>query len=39
MLGFTFVALGIMGVGERVTRIEGVGLIAGYAGFIYFLLP
>ncbi|WP_232701013.1 calcium/sodium antiporter [Halobacterium wangiae] len=39
MLGFTFVALGIMGVGERVTRVEGVGLIAGYAGFIYFLLP
>jgi cation:H+ antiporter len=39
MLGFTFVALLVMGVGDRVTRFEGVGLIAGYGGFLYFLLP
>jgi cation:H+ antiporter len=39
MLTFTFVALGIMGLGDRVTRFEGVGLLAGYFGFVYFLLP
>jgi len=39
MLGFTFVALGLMAFGDSITRVEGVGLIGGYAGFLYFLLP
>ncbi|MFC3478484.1 calcium/sodium antiporter [Halobacterium litoreum] len=39
MLGFTFVALGLMAFGDRITRIEGVALIGGYVGFLYFLLP
>jgi cation:H+ antiporter len=39
MLAFTVVALGMMGLGERITRVEGIGLVAGYVGFIYFLLP
>jgi len=39
MLGFTFVALGLMAVGDSIGRIEGVGLLGGYAGFVYFLLP
>ncbi len=39
MLAFTFVALGLMALGDSITRIEGVGLIGGYVGFVYFLLP
>ncbi|SEW05427.1 calcium/sodium antiporter [Halobacterium jilantaiense] len=39
MLGFTFVALGMMAFGDNIGRVEGVGLLAGYAGFVYFLLP
>ncbi|MCG1002365.1 MULTISPECIES: calcium/sodium antiporter [Halobacterium] len=39
MLGFTVAALAIMALGERITRVEGAGLIAGYVGFVYFLLP
>ncbi|MXR22318.1 calcium/sodium antiporter [Halobacterium bonnevillei] len=39
MLGFTVVALAMMALGDRITRIEGFGLLAGYVGFLYFLLP
>jgi len=39
MLAFTVAALAIMALGERITRIEGAGLLVGYAGFVYFLLP
>jgi cation:H+ antiporter len=39
MLAFTFAALGLMTVGDRISRVEGVGLLAGYVGFLYFLLP
>jgi len=39
MLGFTFVALGLMAVGDTIGRVEGAGLIGGYVGFLYFLLP
>jgi len=39
MLGFTFVALGLMAFGDSITRVEGVGLLGGYVGFLYFLLP
>ncbi|MFB6269682.1 MAG: calcium/sodium antiporter [Halobacterium sp.] len=39
MLAFTVVALGMMGLGERVTRFEGLALVGGYVGFLYFLLP
>ena len=39
MLAFTVVALGMMGLGDRITRYEGLGLVAGYVGFLYFLLP
>ncbi|MGB9963814.1 calcium/sodium antiporter [Halobacterium hubeiense] len=39
MLGFTVVALASMAFGDRITRVEGAGLVAGYAGFVYFLLP
>jgi cation:H+ antiporter len=39
MLAFTFVALGLMAFGDSIGRVEGVGLIGGYVGFLYFLLP
>jgi len=39
MLAFTFVALGLMAFGDNIGRVEGVGLLGGYAGFLYFLLP
>ena len=39
MLVFTFVALGLMAFGDRISRVEGVGLLAGYAAFVYLLLP
>jgi cation:H+ antiporter len=39
MLAFTFVALGLMTFGDRISRVEGVGLIGGYVAFLYFLLP
>lgn len=39
MLGFTVAALGLMAVGERITRVQGSILVIGYSGFIYFLLP
>jgi cation:H+ antiporter len=39
MLAFTVVALGLMAFGDSITRVEGVGLIGGYIGFLYFLLP
>ncbi|WP_336034655.1 calcium/sodium antiporter [Halobacterium yunchengense] len=39
LLAFTVAALAIMALGDRITRVEGVGLLAGYVGFLYFLLP
>ncbi len=39
MLAFTVAALAVMGLGEYITRIEGGALLAGYVGFLYFLLP
>ncbi|MFB6071812.1 MAG: calcium/sodium antiporter [Halobacterium sp.] len=39
MLAFTFVALAIMSLGDRITRLEGGALVGGYVGFLYFLLP
>jgi cation:H+ antiporter len=39
MLAFTVFALGLMSVGERITRIEGATLVVAYGGFLYFLLP
>ncbi len=39
MLAFTVVALAIMAFGDRITRVEGAGLLVGYVGFVYFLLP
>jgi cation:H+ antiporter len=39
MLAFTVAALGVMAVGERITRVQGSVLLVGYGGFIYFLLP
>jgi cation:H+ antiporter len=39
MLGFTVGALALMALGDRITRTEGVVLIGGYVGFLYFLLP
>jgi cation:H+ antiporter len=28
-----------MAFGDSIGRVEGVGLIGGYVGFLYFLLP
>lgn len=39
MLGFTFGALGLMWYNDHISRFEGGVLIAGYLGFLYFLLP
>jgi len=39
MLGFTVAALAVMALGDHITRFEGVALVAGYLGFLYFLLP
>ncbi|MCF2164137.1 MULTISPECIES: calcium/sodium antiporter [Halobacterium] len=39
MLGFTVLALGMMAVGDRITRVEGAVLIGSYGGFVYFLVP
>jgi cation:H+ antiporter len=39
MLAFTLGALALMALGDRISRVEGVALIGGYVGFLYFLLP
>lgn len=38
MLGFAVILLPMMGVGMRITRIEGGGLLAAYGVYLYFLL-
>ncbi|SEW22281.1 calcium/sodium antiporter [Natrinema salifodinae] len=39
MIAFTVVLVGIMRYRRRITRVDGVLLLAGYAGFIYLLVP
>ncbi|SFB70277.1 cation:H+ antiporter [Halobiforma haloterrestris] len=39
LVAFTVLLVGMMGYGRRLTRLDGVGLVAGYAAFVYFLLP
>lgn len=38
MLGFAVATFIILRTGQRITRAEGVALLAGYAAFIFFLL-
>ena len=39
LLAFTAVVVGMMAYGERVTRLDGAVLAAGYGAFVYLLLP
>ena len=39
LLAFTAVVVGIMAYSERITRVDGVALTAGYGVFVYLLLP
>ena len=39
MIGFTVLLVGLMGYRRRLTRIDGVILVVGYAGFIALLVP
>ncbi|WP_246998924.1 calcium/sodium antiporter [Halosolutus gelatinilyticus] len=39
MIVFTVLLVGLMGYGRRLTRLDGVGLVVGYAAFVYLLLP
>ncbi|SDJ83072.1 calcium/sodium antiporter [Natronorubrum texcoconense] len=36
---FTLVLVGMMGYGRRLTRLDGAGLVLGYAIFLYLLYP
>ncbi|WP_440765580.1 calcium/sodium antiporter [Natronorubrum sp. DTA7] len=36
---FTIVLVGMMGYGRRLTRLDGAGLVLGYAIFLYLLYP
>ncbi|WP_050031494.1 calcium/sodium antiporter [Natrinema altunense] len=39
MVAFTLVLVGMMAYGRRLSRIDGAILVAGYAGFVYALVP
>ncbi|USZ69111.1 calcium/sodium antiporter [Halorussus salilacus] len=39
LLGFTVAAIALMAASRRISRANGVLLLAGYAAFIYFLFP
>ncbi|MCU4925350.1 calcium/sodium antiporter [Halobacteria archaeon AArc-dxtr1] len=39
LVAFTVVLVAMMGYGRRLTRLDGLALLAGYVGFIYLLLP
>jgi cation:H+ antiporter len=39
MIAFTVVLVGMMRYGRRLTRVDGAVLLAGYAGFMYLLVP
>ena len=39
MVAFTVLLVGMMSYGERLTRLDGAVLVAGYAAFIYLLFP
>ena len=39
MIAFTIGAIGLMAYSSRISRWNGVALVGGYLGFVYFLLP
>ncbi|ELY60422.1 CaCA family Na+/Ca+ antiporter [Natronococcus amylolyticus DSM 10524] len=39
LVGFTVVLVAMMGYGRRLSRLDGAVLLAGYAGFLYLLVP
>jgi len=39
LLAFTAAVVALMAYGERITRVDGAVLAAGYGGFVYLLLP